>query len=117
MLSHTRLHGAHPDAATALAALGVSLWEKYQLQLAFAVGSVGQLLLVRFGEAARAIGPKAKAPFLGHIYPLRKPLRDCYVLEIAALDEALQLGEIASANASVHIERALKLMLACPSAA
>jgi GAF domain-containing protein len=93
LLDWTRLHGANPDAALGLSCLAVCMFSTNQLNLTYALSSVGQLLLSHFGDAARASSPSVACVHLGFIRPWRRPISETADLEIAAIDDALLLGD------------------------
>ena len=98
MLQHTMTRGSSPDAGLSFACMGIVLFPSNQLALAFAMGQVGKLLLAAFGDAGRSAGPRADTVHYGLVFPWCRRMADCYDREVAAIDDAIMVNELAWGN-------------------
>lgn len=98
MLQHTMTRGSSPDAGLSFACMGIVLFPSNQLALAFAMGQVGKLLLATFGDAGRNAVPRADTVHYGLVFPWCRRMADCYALEVAAIDDAIMINELAWGN-------------------
>jgi len=92
-LDWTRLHGPTPEAALALSSMAAILFISNQLRLAYALSTIGQMLLSRFGAAGRAASFASIFAHLADVQGFHRPMRTTAELMQSESRNALMHGD------------------------